>query len=247
MIGGQHGFSVCRGSRCFFAVHIRIPEATNHAGGMEVDHETRSSGSRCSAGESVAEKAEFGRVCDNANRSSATPRREQEHSWRRCVPVLRVGLNEEAADGHRICGGRVAQRLCSAGRPRDERSSPPLPVRRRRLAQSAVRTGLTASEARSIFSGMLSSKPPGEHDPLVTGQVRHRVARDRIRCRGQSARESGTTEAVDGWLEQLPTAHAAVCRFIYQRQVESEAASELGARSRALAAAPRGDHRADSR
>ena len=75
---------------------------------------------------------------------------------------------------------------------------------------------------------------PGGHDedPEKTElrRLHDRIGRGLDQVAGQSM-EAGSeeAEAVDEWLRQLPKAHAAVCRFIYQGgKSEEQVATELG-------------------
>jgi RNA polymerase sigma factor (sigma-70 family) len=231
----------------FFTIETFI---NDNRWGWIVDSESRRGRGPLSAWRvSFAEKANPAGFEATRIKSSPTPTREyNSNPDEGSVPCpFRIGLNEDErglALRYLPMAHQLAQRMCAVWpAERDElESTAYLALAEAAQAfDSSRKVGFGTFARHRIRAALrdlqrllsLDSWPrPGEAGPVrhELSRFHNRVGQGRDAGADQSL-ESGTEEAraIDGWLEQLPTAHAAVCRFIYQGgKSESDVAIELG-------------------
>ena len=198
---------------------------------------------------SVAEKGNSAEFGTTRIKSPPTPKREYNSiPGDGSVPCpFRIALNEEKrglALRYLPMAHQLAQRLCAIWpTERDElESTAYLALAEAAQAfDSSRKVGFGTFARHRIRAALrdlqrllsLDSWPsPGEEGPVRRELSRfHDRVGQGLDAGANQLREAGTDEAraIDGWLEQLPTAHAAVCRFIYQGgKSESDVAIELG-------------------
>ena len=198
---------------------------------------------------SFAEKGSPVKLEPTRINSSPTPTREynSNHGDGSVPCPFRIGLNEEErglAVRYLPMAHQLAQRLCAvwpADRDELESTAYLALAEAAQAFDSSRKVGFGTFARHRIRAALRDLQRllsldcwPGRGEE---GPVRRELSRfhDRVGLRldagADQLLEAGTeaARAVDDWLRQLPTAHAAVCRFIYQGgKSESDLAIELG-------------------